>query len=768
MNRSIEDKIYDSYFLPCFLIGILPIIIPLLWYMNYHNMVSEEMQKSQVRILSQMKNSFDNDIGAIISTGHNLETNPIINALMSTEDFTNSELLGIIQLENELNTIQTSINSCKDLFVYLYKSESFITDDKLYNTKTADIYANTFNLSKDNLLKHLDIPDRQGYSVINTNNGDAILFIQNLYHSNSKEKLASIVMVVPREKLSNHIVFFDQGEVYWVNEKNQILSLTDQKIFNHPLYKDYVDENKLMVTSDEDKKYVTSYLDSNYYDFKYCVSVPKSYYMKGMNRLRYMVLTQIVTILVLSVFLAGIYTKKILKPAAGIISLMRKNKDVIEERICSKNAQAYIDNLYTENQIHNKNRNTGREALINQVVIGYVKEWNMDETSLEDMIKAHSKLSLRKFYIAIVITYQDVMECKLFHGIKDIEKEKTFHLLRFVFRNIFDETILSKYNGLFCDIDGMNLCIINIPEDRMDQLAYDIRKSMDVYQDLLNLKVNVGASKVHSNIHSLPGAYQEAVQALEFQAFWGKEAKTFYAYHDSYKKENLLYHSDSQMLEKQKKLYNFLYVKEYDKAIELINQILDEIFIKDIRYMEINKCRLFGLIDTICNCLSDIFGKSDSEFLKELHPMQRMLSAGSVVSTRQVINEILNEVMDHLEINIKGDQPKWILDIMNLVSEKYDDPNLNVSVLADRLNMNLSYIGRAFKEYTGYSIMDLIHMKRVEECKKRLILGDSVREAAETIGYLDSKSLIRIFKKYEGITPGQFKSNFENAESKLA
>ena len=35
--------------------------------------------------------------------------------------------------------------------------------------------------------------------------------------------------------------------------------------------------------------------------------------------------------------------------------------------------------------------------------------------------------------------------------------------------------------------------------------------------------------------------------------------------------------------------------------------------------------------------------------------------------------------------------------------------------------------------------------------------GKTVKDAAEATGYLDSKAMIRAFKRYEGITPGQYK-----------
>ena len=38
----------------------------------------------------------------------------------------------------------------------------------------------------------------------------------------------------------------------------------------------------------------------------------------------------------------------------------------------------------------------------------------------------------------------------------------------------------------------------------------------------------------------------------------------------------------------------------------------------------------------------------------------------------------------------------------------------------------------------------------------------SIKDIARQVGYLDSKALIRAFRKYEGITPGKYKEAVAN------
>lgn len=766
-----RDKIFYSYLFSYLVIGILPILISLFVYINYGRVVFEDIHASQSSTLSQLKNSFDDNLETVVKTSNLLAENDKLKELVDLKAFSGNNLLEAWKFKDEINTIKSSINFCSEIFVYFYQSDSIVTNTKLYPSEINYIFADGYQLTKEELLKDIDTPDYNGYRIIKDKEGNStLLFLQNVYSYNYKDKLATIATVVPWKNISENIASMKEGKIYWVNQKNQVLSNSKTSIAEDVIsYNDYSNENKLIEKKIGNVKYVNSYMPSEYFDFKYCITIPKSHYMKEMNNLVIGIALQLTAMIALSFILAWYYSVKNYKPISRLFTALKKNKKVVKD-INFDNIENYIETLYTENKTLSTSWYQAKDALFNQMVTGYVKGWNYDESILKETIASNTEFDLNKPYITMAVTYVDIMECNLFRGITEAEKENTFKLLKFVIKNILEETILSKYTGFLADIDGMHLCVINISEEvpADGSLAFDIRKCLNIYKKLLNLKVNIGASRVYQGGEMLPKAYNEATLVLSFQAFWGKDYEAFAFYEETGASYDTASGYDSQLMERQKKLYNLIVSKEYEQAAEFLNQILDEMFIKDIHCMDINKCRMFALINTVYSCLSDCFGRSDGEFFKRLNPMGRMLKANSIESARHIMNDIFKEITEHLQRCLTNEYPGWVQEIIDFVEENYADPNINVSILADKLNMNLSYVGRTFKSYTGFSITDMIHIRRIEECKRRLLIGESVRETAESIGYLDSKSLIRIFKKYEGITPGQFKSNFEKQLMELA
>jgi YesN/AraC family two-component response regulator len=94
------------------------------------------------------------------------------------------------------------------------------------------------------------------------------------------------------------------------------------------------------------------------------------------------------------------------------------------------------------------------------------------------------------------------------------------------------------------------------------------------------------------------------------------------------------------------------------------------------------------------------------------------------------------------------------------VQAHHADPNLSIKMVGAAFHLTPAYLSRLYREQTGESLPDYINRIRLDKVKERLANGqDSIHHIAEITGFTNSNSLIRTFKKYEGITPGQYKAN---------
>ena len=85
-------------------------------------------------------------------------------------------------------------------------------------------------------------------------------------------------------------------------------------------------------------------------------------------------------------------------------------------------------------------------------------------------------------------------------------------------------------------------------------------------------------------------------------------------------------------------------------------------------------------------------------------------------------------------------------------------------MIADYLHMNLSTLSRRYKNVVGHGVLDEIHLVRLSFAKELLRSGMTVRETAEKAGYLETRSMVRAFKRYEGITPSEYQEKSKTTE----
>jgi len=102
--------------------------------------------------------------------------------------------------------------------------------------------------------------------------------------------------------------------------------------------------------------------------------------------------------------------------------------------------------------------------------------------------------------------------------------------------------------------------------------------------------------------------------------------------------------------------------------------------------------------------------------------------------------------------------------VLDYIKEHIDEP-ISIDTLTDIASMSKAAFFRIFKETLDISPIDYINRERIEIAKNRLVdISKSVTDICYELGYNHMTYFIRVFKKYEGITPKQFqiKQNKKN------
>ncbi|MBE6577430.1 MAG: helix-turn-helix domain-containing protein [Ruminococcaceae bacterium] len=128
------------------------------------------------------------------------------------------------------------------------------------------------------------------------------------------------------------------------------------------------------------------------------------------------------------------------------------------------------------------------------------------------------------------------------------------------------------------------------------------------------------------------------------------------------------------------------------------------------------------------------------------------------------LNELLTLIMEEswcLDERSSANKRKDLAQIVDYLREHYSQ-KITLDELADRFFINKFYLTRIFKEQFGLSINQYLLQYRITKAKQALRFSD---DSVENIGYACGLGapyyFSRVFKKVEGIPPGEFRKRWQ-------
>ena len=125
--------------------------------------------------------------------------------------------------------------------------------------------------------------------------------------------------------------------------------------------------------------------------------------------------------------------------------------------------------------------------------------------------------------------------------------------------------------------------------------------------------------------------------------------------------------------------------------------------------------------------------------------------------TEERLKKVFFSVMDCLNTDVSTQEEKQYAKLVQYIQAEYCH-DISLEMVSEALSMSPSYIGLVFRRVAGTSFLKYLTDTRIAEVKRLLLTTDlTLREIGQRVGIENQNTLIRTFKKTEGITPGQFR-----------
>ena len=146
---------------------------------------------------------------------------------------------------------------------------------------------------------------------------------------------------------------------------------------------------------------------------------------------------------------------------------------------------------------------------------------------------------------------------------------------------------------------------------------------------------------------------------------------------------------------------------------------------------------------------------------------EKMFEADQIKNNKDLImNSIMYEYLFLLARKFPGGLPEenkkkagFVDEALKYIESAYCDP-ITVQDIADRLNINRSYLSRLFRTITGISIQDYLLDYRIRQACILLKNSDlSIRTIAHSVSYMDALYFSRLFHRKKGMTPSEYRKH---------
>jgi two-component system, response regulator YesN len=768
---SFKNKnIFLSWLTSYILILLVPLIIITFAYREAMDVIESEINKAHSASLKQLQQVIDGRLRDIEKLSFEVGFNDKnISVLHLKDEIQPFHRVTIANMIKDLKVYKTANGFIDDFYIY-YKNNDFITSlmgkydtEEFYkfNIISDDItYEDWINILKTKHIKsYIPIKSRTYYGVLQ----NSIAFVQSLPIELSGEPYGTIVIVIDenviREEI-NRVKWMEEGTVLIVDNSNNILASTGEYSLPESMkYKKLNKNHDVFNTDINGESMVVSYISSEINSWKYVSVLPSSVFMKKAYHVREISYYSIILCLMIGILAAYLLTKKNYNPLRKIINIFDNKKtkvvtdrnkgyDFIEESILAMiNEDEKIRNRL------NQQNDVIRNHFLCKILKGHIKDYS----AIDDACESHDVKFAGKRYITLLF-YIEAFD--LNSPIENESESEYRDPLKMVYRIISNtvQELLGEQNVSYVvEVDEMLCCLINSLEEDNEKIKREIKQIVINAEELIvnnnEIFFSAAISDVHENYEGISKAYEECIKTFEYKKIMG--GGKIINYNDFKAAENNEL-KNMYVIEEQKQFINSIKAKDFENSKQILNGIFKNNFDK-ASSLQMVKCKMFGIINMMFSAMEELRVICDKQFLKKLNLEEKLLNCVTLNELQGHMNSMLDEVMDYMGTKSKKESLNLKDCTMQFVEENYNNPDLSVSMIADKLQLSEVYLSRAFKNHTNSGLLEYIHKVRIERAKEIMLTENvNVKEVAERVGYYNSVALIRVFKKYEGVTPGKY------------
>lgn len=773
MKCTNKNTVFRSLLISYTFILLLPLLSSSLVFMYTLHSLNTHLSDISMLTVSQLQKITDLDMEKLNKDCDAVFMQPQTQSLKYESDypFSTKKIILLKQLQDYISSQVASNSLISDIYIHFLNSDTILSAGNFY-------HGNEFTSKvKDSLLvdynTYRSLLDFDGYRQYKMVEQDGLqsIFIMQKNSVTSKGRQPDIVVtliinITEFQKVLNQIGDGQEYHASIIDAEGHVFA-EDKILYEPNLNYDIPKENhhNTLFYYLWKNRPITAQIQSMETTWTYQFTLPTDHYMNVAKKDIAIMLLCTITSLIVGILLCYYMSQKQYAPLKQLVNKILQHM---------KNSTSDT----TENEY----------SLIEKSILYFVQEKQLSEKELENYHIVLKEKIVRNLLLGNT-TYAfrhtkskelDLLDLRydnfivfLFNCNNDgqcIDKSgSSVGILLSIIKHMLSSLFLDYGIYHVVNIGNDIICLLNLPDSTIDKANFYqmLEQNFMSLQNHLYQKTNmdmcVAISNMHFSIDSVSTAYQEVLDIQDYIRVTGINKPVLF--YSAVNIDDTECEALPEFMEEQRMLFNLLRSKDFEKSREVFDKIM-------VRFMEHTsslseiKVKMSYLIQTLVAALGELKSSFPVSFYEDVNPIQVLYHSQSLKSLQDNMNIIFNELINHFDHEKNNIWNKRNTELIQYVDEHYMDPSISIVQVADEFHLSTSYISRMFKKLTGNGFLDYIHLKRIKKAKEYIAQGILIKDIPPLLGYTNSLSLIRAFRRYEGISPSEYRNTLINKAQK--
>lgn len=758
--RKIKSSLFKTILISYLLMLIIGLAIGIISYRTYSDVIRNQNENYNRTILQQTQLVIDERLHSIERTAIKIESDPNVRSLLNIgKNINGTDRYKIYQVNQLLMNSVGSDNLVDNVYIYLKNSDLIISNNSVYRTE--NFYLQNYRYSDWDL-------DQWKYKI----SGKYFMEYQpeqEVVSVNEKSEIITVMLSLPLGlndgsqgtlviSVNSHAIKDLLKDVNILNDGSVLLFDANRKMIlsagNAGLLSS-VNNNELFTGGNNkiirlnDTNIMVSQVRSNASKWYYISLSPEKIYLEEVDRIKNITLSVIISAMLIGIILAFVLAKKSINPIKEIAVKLRQSIGYDNYEGNAKNELDFIyiaaTKVITDNSRLRNDMVRRMPEIRSNIMLQILKGNTLQDEDINQQLASIGVSFKYDFFVVIVLNIREFVDNSL--------QER--NLIKFAAGNVIEYSLNDKYGTFVVDSDMDQVAaIVNLP-DANKRYEEEIRKvcgeMIGFIKENFSSVTTVAIGGIYKGYENIVKSYMQGLQALEYQLLKANGEVIFYRDPISY---NNTY---SYSIETEMQLINCIKLGNFAK----VNEILDKVY-KNFENsnlpLEVVRCLFFDITGTAFKVLSGLGIEFEDLMEDNLNYYEKIISSKNADEMQNQLKILYKKICDMLKEREKCRNGALIENITNHIKSYFNDPELSLVSVADTFEINPNYLSGYFKEQTGENFLTYINNLRLNETKRLLSETTlSLCDIAKQVGYSNNNVLIRNFKKYEGMTPGDYR-----------